>query len=911
MAQYFSPGVYIEEVETGPVPIQGVSTSITGAVGVTAQGPTSGKPILVTSFNDFQNTFGSFLTPPPDSQLNQWLDPVDGGFWWQFPLSVKGYFDNGGQQLYVKRVFSGSAQAAVGSLGQGLTADLSAAAAATDISLQLTHLFGIAKTKAGTPGSAGPPAVPATAPAPTLNIVVNGTPIGPSGGTPTVFQIPWYDPSSRKVGLSATPGQALKAGRDLVVITPLKPSTASSNVGLKFTAQAKGDWGNSIKVRVSPVLGATLSILPDTVSGGTAFSGSVVSATAVFTVGVPPGTKVAVGDTVIINNQSYKVATVTAGTPASPATPGTPGTPAIPATATTAAVPAVPAVPVTPATPATPTKFTVTANVSDGLQSLGGNTLVVIVPAAAGSANVTVTSVSIDGPPSPITVTVTLDSTLPSTGVDRVAVQGRIFAISNLATNSAGNSQFTISPDQLSYAAWPANVAISSVRKARVTTVNVTGDTLDIKDASQLYTNALVELDNGTAKEFANVVAVNDVSVTFNPAPKNSYYEGQKVRVLEASVNVRKYAADGSVAAQESLSNLRLSFEAGTDYLVNNVNQLSKLVTVDVNPAGLWTDTSKKIFSDPSMFPCAPNGGWLSLTGGDDAVSELSVDDFVGVDGGSGNRTGIQALEDVDDVSICVVPGMWSTTVQSALVNFCETLKDRFAILDPPDGLNVGGIQDFRAPLDSEYAALYYPWLVVRDPSVKQNVHVAPSAHMAGIYARVDVARGVYKAPANETVNVINGFAQDVNQREQDVLNPIGINALRFFPNRGYRVWGARTLSSDETWKYINVRRIFIYVDKSIQVGTQWVVFEPNDEGTWSRVRQSVTNFLTTFWRSGGLQGTTAKEAFFVACDLGVTMTQDDIDNGRLICQIGISPVKPAEFVIFQIQQYTQEATTS
>ena len=143
------------------------------------------------------------------------------------------------------------------------------------------------------------------------------------------------------------------------------------------------------------------------------------------------------------------------------------------------------------------------------------------------------------------------------------------------------------------------------------------------------------------------------------------------------------------------------------------------------------------------------------------------------------------------------------------------------------------------------------------------------------------------------------------------MLNPIGINALRFFPNRGYRVWGARTLSSDETWKYINVRRIFIYVEKSIQVGTQWVVFEPNDEGTWSRVRQSVTNFLTTFWRSGGLQGTTAKEAFFVACDLGVTMTQDDIDNGRLICQIGIAPVKPAEFVIFQIQQYTQEATTS
>jgi phage tail sheath protein FI len=182
---------------------------------------------------------------------------------------------------------------------------------------------------------------------------------------------------------------------------------------------------------------------------------------------------------------------------------------------------------------------------------------------------------------------------------------------------------------------------------------------------------------------------------------------------------------------------------------------------------------------------------------------------------------------------------------------------------------------------------------------------------MAGIYARVDGDRGVHKAPANETVNVITKFAQDVSQREQDVLNPIGINALRFFPQRGYRVWGARTLSSDTTWKYINVRRLFIFVEKSIQVGTQWVVFEPNDEPLWSRVRQTIENFLTTVWRSGALQGLTPKDAFYVKCDLGVTMTQDDIDNGRLIVEIGIAPVKPAEFVIFRIQQKTQAAQAS
>ena len=181
---------------------------------------------------------------------------------------------------------------------------------------------------------------------------------------------------------------------------------------------------------------------------------------------------------------------------------------------------------------------------------------------------------------------------------------------------------------------------------------------------------------------------------------------------------------------------------------------------------------------------------------------------------------------------------------------------------------------------------------------------------MAGIYARVDVERGVHKAPANEVIRGITKIAQDVTKREQDLLNPKGINALRFFPGRGNRVWGARTVSSDASWKYINVRRLFIFVEESIDEGTQWVVFEPNDEPLWARVRQTITNFLTTVWRSGALEGTKPDEAFFVKCDR-TTMTQDDIDNGRLICVIGIAPVKPAEFVIFRIQQKTRESQTA
>ena len=184
-----------------------------------------------------------------------------------------------------------------------------------------------------------------------------------------------------------------------------------------------------------------------------------------------------------------------------------------------------------------------------------------------------------------------------------------------------------------------------------------------------------------------------------------------------------------------------------------------------------------------------------------------------------------------------------------------------------------------------------------------------PSGFIAGVYARTDVARGVHKAPANEVLRSIQAIDQLITKREQDVLNPVNINVLRAFPGRGNRVWGARVLTSDSAWRYVPVRRLFIMIEESIDEATQWVVFEPNDEPLWARVRQSVSRFLLSQWRIGALQGAKAEEAFFVACDRS-TMTQDDIDNGRLICQIGIAPVKPAEFVIFRIQQKTLEITT-
>jgi phage tail sheath protein FI len=269
----------------------------------------------------------------------------------------------------------------------------------------------------------------------------------------------------------------------------------------------------------------------------------------------------------------------------------------------------------------------------------------------------------------------------------------------------------------------------------------------------------------------------------------------------------------------------------------------------------------------------------------------LTADDFV---------TAIELLWDLTDVSLCLAPGMWSSKVQAALTKRCEQRGDSFTILDPPPALDIKGMRAFRSLRSSSYAALYYPWLNI------DGIDIAPSGHVAGIYARSDGERGVHKAPANEEIRGVNKLARDVSNTEQELLNREGINALRFFPGRGNRVWGARTLSADPEFKYVNVRRLLIYLERSIDVGTQWVEFEPNNERTWANIRLAISDFLLNIWRDGALMGVTPENAFFVRCDRS-TMTQNDLDNGRLICLIGVAVMKPAEFVLFRIGQWTAE----
>lgn len=289
-------------------------------------------------------------------------------------------------------------------------------------------------------------------------------------------------------------------------------------------------------------------------------------------------------------------------------------------------------------------------------------------------------------------------------------------------------------------------------------------------------------------------------------------------------------------------------------------------------------------------------------------ISSVSAADYIGVDNGAGKRSGIQAFVDNDVVSLMAVPGVTDANVQLSLVAHCENLASRFAVLDVPrDSKKVQDVIVHRDLFDSNYAALYHPWLMVFDPLDKKNIAVPPSGAVLGIYARSDNSRGVHKAPANEVVRACVGLDCQFNKGEQDILNPKGVNLIRSFPGQGIRVWGARTASSDGSWKYINVRRLFIFLEESIKANTNWAVFEPNDENLWDRVKRTISVFLNNMWREGSLAGSSPEEAFFVNVGRD-TMSQDDINNGRLICVIGVAPVKPAEFVIFRLTQKTSDS---
>ena len=306
-----------------------------------------------------------------------------------------------------------------------------------------------------------------------------------------------------------------------------------------------------------------------------------------------------------------------------------------------------------------------------------------------------------------------------------------------------------------------------------------------------------------------------------------------------------------------------------------------------------------------------------ALTGGSDGDRPTTTQ-YIGDTGDPSNplagKSGLAALEDIEDISIIAAPG--STHVDNGdlgdqvmrqLILHCEKMRYRVAVLDSQNSHTLSEVRAVRGTIDSTRAAFYYPWIRVFDPVSESEILVPPSGSVTGIFARNDVEHGVHKSPANEVVRQALGLEFLINKSQQEVLNPLGINCLRFFEGRGYRVWGARTASSDPEWKYVNVRRYFVFLERSIERGTQWVVFENNGPVLWENVRTTVEDFLFNEWKENHLLGTTPEQAYFVRCDR-TTMTQNDLDNGRLICLIGVAPLRPAEFVIFRIGQKTADS---
>jgi len=440
-------------------------------------------------------------------------------------------------------------------------------------------------------------------------------------------------------------------------------------------------------------------------------------------------------------------------------------------------------------------------------------------------------------------------------------------------------------------------VRVTSVTKKKIQLLEKVGElSYKAKSVDGLLAGDLVVFETS----YNRIVSIFDNIITFQEAfaedPVDTGLVPKKLLYLvETEMQVR-YEDKTEVYTGLSLN------VASPDYLEHRL-QKSALVCVHVDASDRLENPVIQILGTDQL------SGEIILAGGSDGnMNAVCAGTFIGEDNGPGSRSGIQAFIENDQVSMLAVPGITMPDVMVSLVAHCENLSSRFAVLDMPQAYtNTKELLEYREMIDSTYAAMYHPWIQCFDRSTQKAGFFPPSGAVMGIYARTDIARGVHKAPANETV-MCSDLSVNYNKGEQDILNPAGINLIRRIPGQGIRVWGARTASSNSAFKYVNVRRLFIYVEESIRANTNWVVFEPNDTTLWTRVRITISSFLDTLWRSGMLAGASPEESYFV--EIGTaTMTTDDIKNGRLICNVGIAPSRPAEFVIFRVTQFTADAT--
>ena len=438
-------------------------------------------------------------------------------------------------------------------------------------------------------------------------------------------------------------------------------------------------------------------------------------------------------------------------------------------------------------------------------------------------------------------------------------------------------------------------VTLTSVAKKKMQILGKNGDSYVAKSVDGFREGDLVTVDG----EYNRIVSIYDNTVVFEKAFKKDIVDTAivpKTVVYLAETNI-------SVRYNEEVENyVGVSFNTANPNYIGYKMANSDLVTIEITPAKELMNPVEQILGKGNT-----SGMFLLEGGGNGSIGKINAATFIGEDNGPGARTGLAAFVENTSVSMLAIPGVTMPEVIVALVAQCENLKNRMAVIDmPKDLFKTKDLLEYREMIDSSYAAMYHPWIQVLDRASGKSDYIPPSGAVLGVYSRNDMTRGVHKAPANETV-FCTGLKTNYTSAEQDILNPAGVNLIRALPGQGIRVWGARTASSNSQFKYVNVRRLFIFVEESIKANTNWVVFEPNDVTLWQRVQMTISSFLDNMWRSGMLAGASSSEAYFV--EIGTsTMTKDDIANGRLICNIGIAPSKPAEFVIFRVTQHTADA---
>ena len=928
MPEYLSPGVFVEEVPPRLRAIEGVSTSTAGFVGVAERGPVAGFPlpfkdipgfpldpetglVLVTSYAEFTRTFGPPLPVPRDT------DDRDRGY---LGHAVRAFFDNGGKRVYVARVAhfvapppapaaadANNAARSRAQLKQGVRARLVRGAKVGDTVLSLDTVAGLGtagvfvRRRADDTGALDPAAGPAvitgagTATAPynlapndafTVSVTDGGPPINTiiavAAGLPkraefvfgnATFNLAANDTLKARVGAAGGPDQTVTfaTGFTAGAATPaevaaifnaqltgvqaevvggklvLRSDLAGPNARLEVVAGPRASEFDGAAVKTGA--GGVADLTRVTIAGLAALAPD--PSVAKFTIDSDGANHLRITSTAVGTGVTVQVTSTVAGLLAKLGLPAAP--------------------------------------TGSGTGTPGADTLQAVALVDAAKKTITLSA--------PLKIALDPDAVSVAPATPPLADKGPTFHARSPGTWG----------DAVSVVVRPSDRA-----PVRLSADAPAGTALGVASAAGFYDGAVVELLTTTARPDGvvevvaaepNVVArVSGNTLTLGTAlaaPRAA--ATTRVRLLELDVVVTDESGTAPTETYTGLSwNRGTSAASARRHYATQINRRSRLVYAEP-PAAADEAT------DLTGLPTTPNGFPLRLTGGADGFPAAGADgdpDYVGDDGGPGRRTGLQALRDTDEVRILAAPGKATFAVHSALITQCEQLKYRFAVLDGENRpqLSVADILTHRNIYDTSYAAYYTPWLDV--PAGDQTLRLPPSGFVVGIYARTDVERGVQKAPANELVRGPSAPAVSVTTGEQDVLNPRGVNAIRRFEGRGIRVWGARTLSSDAAVKYVNVRRSLIFLGASIDRAMQTVVFEPNAPDTWGRVTDSVRAFLHTQWRAGLLLGRRPEDAFSARCDES-TMTADDVQNGRLICEIGVAIVRPAEFVIFRIEQLT------